>query len=67
LNLSHYQTCIIRTYTTDGNILFGHKTLLDISYLDTDHCYTYLNILDMNYTTVGYGLLDSSHYWTYGT
>ena len=30
-------TYIIWTHTTDGYILFGHKTLLDIPYLDIDH------------------------------
>jgi len=33
---------IIRTWTTAGHILFGHKSPLDIYYLDIYHRLTYM-------------------------
>ena len=44
---------------------FGNELPLDIYYLDMDYSWTYLIMLNM--ITAGYGLLDSSHYWTFDT
>ena len=41
-------TYIIWTWTTVGYILFGHK-LFNIHYLDIDHCWKYLIMLNMNH------------------
>ena len=48
LDINHYWTCIIWTYTTNGHRLLGHKPLYDIYYLDMDHCQTYFIMMNMN-------------------
>ena len=57
LDINHCWTCIIWTYTSNGHILLGHKQLLNIPYYDEhEPC-----------TATRYGLLDSSHCWTFDT
>ena len=34
LDINHYWTCIIWTYTTNEHILLGHKPLLNLYHLD---------------------------------
>ena len=65
LDINHQWTYITWTRTIAGCVMFQHKPLLDMYYLDINHCWTYHIILNMNYTTARYELLDSSHYWTY--
>ena len=52
-DINHRWTYIIRTYATDGHILFGHGPLLDMYYLDIN----YLTYIIWTYTIVGHTLL----------